>query len=57
MGRDDHGLLLDSKNQWWVECPNSDDRIPEEEKPIACPHCGEFIGTREEYDQYLKRGE
>ena len=48
MGREDHGVLLDSKNQWWVQCPNSDFRIPEDEEPKYCPHCGENIAPKTE---------
>ena len=46
MSRDDHGILLDDKDQWWVECPNSDMRIPEDKQPQFCPHCGEEIGPK-----------
>jgi hypothetical protein len=48
MGREDHGLLSDSKNQWWVECPNDDTRIPLSRKPEYCPFCGDKIGVKGE---------
>ena len=42
-GRGTHGLLLDAKDQWWVACPNSTDRVPLEKEPKHCPHCGEKL--------------
>jgi hypothetical protein len=50
MGRNDHGLLLDSKDLWWVFCPNSNNRLPLSEKPKYCPLCGERIESRREND-------
>lgn len=44
MGRDDHSMLVDDKEQHWVLCPSDNNRIPLSERPKYCPFCGEFIG-------------
>jgi hypothetical protein len=46
-GRATHGEILDSKGQWWVECPNSNERYPSDLRPNTCPHCDEPLDSKE----------
>ena len=55
MGREDHGYFLDTKDQWWVECPNSNFRIPQDELPEQCPHCGESIAHKKVMTEMTKK--
>jgi NMD protein affecting ribosome stability and mRNA decay len=45
--RDDHEVVVDDKDQWWVTCPYYNSKIPEDAKPEYCPHCGAPIDTKE----------